>query len=113
MKNFWLIGACAALFLAVFALTPEVAMASGAVATSCDPGTDVSAARDLYNKITGFISGTPGILVGLVLALAGAWLWIVQQSTATGILFLVFGAILTLFPKAFQRLVEMGCDIFK
>ena len=105
MKKFWLMGACAALFLAVFALTPDVAMA----ADPCTTTTGTDAGKSLFQDVIEFIQGTPGKLVGLILALAGAYVWIVQQSTLTGVLFLLAGALLTITPQLYVNLADFIC----
>lgn len=72
--------------VAVFAMLPDVAMASsGGVGDT------------LLTDITDLFTGNLGTIIGLGISLFGLWMWLVQQSS-WGLIILIAGAALTAFP---------------
>ena len=78
------------LLAVAFSLTPELAMAQGVGGT-------------LKTDITNMITGNIGTVVGLVIALFGLYMWLVQQAT-WGLMVILGGVCVTIFPGIFAGL---------
>lgn len=86
--------------LAVAAVaTPEMAFAA-------------EAGEDLKKDILGLITGDIGFLVGLGISLFGLYMWLIQQAS-WGIILLVAGGLVTVFPNIFAGIQDGASTAFE
>lgn len=88
--------------LFMFALFGFVAVAltmlpESALAVASDYTTSGSS---LKADITGMLGGTVGTVIGLLLAIFGLYMWLVQQAS-WGIVLILGGVLITVFPSIF------------
>ena len=100
-----------AMFIAVAAvammLVPEVAMSADINTT----GTTSTAGEGLLADVFGVFQGSVGALVGLGISLLGLWMWLMQQNS-WGIVLLIAGALLTVFPDIFASFTKSAQGAF-
>ena len=79
-------------FVAVaLTLVPEMAHAAGGDGTA------------FLKDITDALAGTYGTIFGLLLALMGLYMWLVQQAS-WGIVLIIGGVVFTVFPSIFTNI---------
>ncbi|RYG60785.1 MAG: hypothetical protein EON60_05900 [Alphaproteobacteria bacterium] len=57
-----------------------------------------------FESLTGAITGNIGFFLGLLLAVWGIWVWVVQQKTGAGVMMIIGGVLITLTPSLFTSI---------
>lgn len=96
-KRNLMLGLAAVAAMTLTAVEPTFATTSGA---------DVGSS--FFDSLTGMITGNIGFFLGLLLAVWGIWVWVVQQKTGPGVMMIIGGVLITLTPSLFTSVRNLA-----
>ncbi|RYE61196.1 MAG: hypothetical protein EOP20_00315 [Hyphomicrobiales bacterium] len=89
---------------AVAVLSLTIAAPSFASSSGSDVGSD------FFDSLQGMITGNIGFFLGLLLAVWGIWVWVVQQKTGAGVMMIIGGVLITLTPSLFNSIQNLASE---
>ncbi len=61
-----------------------------------------------FGSLQTMIVGNIGFFLGLLLAVWGIWVWVVQQKTGAGVMMIIGGVLITLTPSLFNSVRNLA-----